>query len=86
MAASEKVPRYVRLLLTSGGYISLGYPKTSFSDTELRQSDFLAQLHDWTLAQLSDVLRVIGKAPDRDFVIGVVSPSTFPGPDSSRYG
>jgi len=71
VAASRKVPHYVQLLVTGGGYISLDYPKTSLSDADLRRPEFLAKLHRWTLAQLSDVLRAIGEAPERDLVIGV---------------
>ena len=71
VAASHKVAHYVRLLVTGGGYISLDYPNTLLSDAEIRQPEFLAKLHSWTLAQLSDVLRAIGESPGRDLVIGV---------------
>ncbi len=80
VAASEKVPHYVRLLVTGGGYISLDYPKVSLSDVELRQPNFLATLHAWTLAELADELGVIGRARDRDFVIGVDVSVNRPGP------
>jgi hypothetical protein len=71
IAASAKVPNNVFLLVTGGGYISFDYPDARLSDGELRHTAFLATLHRWTLAQLSEVLGLIGDAPERDFVIGV---------------
>lgn len=71
LLASKKVPRDVRLLLTGGGYISLSYPKTTLPCSSIRKADFLTKLHDWTLTQLSEVVDVVNRAPDHDFVIGV---------------
>jgi hypothetical protein len=80
IAAAEKVPNDVVLLVTGGGYISLDYPKNWLSDADLRQPSFLATLHRWTLAEVSDVIRVIGEAPERDFVVGVDVSVNGPGP------
>ena len=71
LAASQKVPGDVQLLVTGGGYIMLKYPKTSHSDADLRQPEFLAKLHGWTLDKLSGAPRAIGHAPERDLIIGI---------------
>ena len=68
---SRALPDEVELLVTGGGFIELDFGLTKLSRRQLREPAFLKDLHRWTLSNIDEVLRTIGRSPGLDLVVGV---------------
>ncbi|MBA2435931.1 MAG: hypothetical protein H0V54_12780 [Chthoniobacterales bacterium] len=68
--AASKLPESVELLIAGAGFISLAYGGKQESKSQMRQAEFLARLHDWTHATITNLLLSV-PASNRELVFGI---------------